>query len=71
MAVFSSFHFSDSCARSRRAPLTSISRVTPHRTTDLAEVAARVGKAAKNTALLLWATLALGFSLLVLVDFLL
>jgi hypothetical protein len=71
MAAFSNFHFSDSCARSRGVPLTSISRVTPHRTTDLAEVAARVGKAAKDAALLLWAALALGFSLLVFVDFLL
>jgi hypothetical protein len=71
MAAFSNFHFSDSCARSRRAPLTSTLRITPQRTTDLAEVAVRVGKAAKDAALLLWAALALGFSLLVLVDFLL
>jgi hypothetical protein len=71
MAALSNFHFSDPCAQSRRAPLTSITRVTPHRTTDLAGVAACVGKIAKDAALLLWAALAMGFSLLVLVDFLL
>jgi hypothetical protein len=69
MAAFSNFHFSGSCARSGRAPLASSPRATPHRTTDLAEIAARVGKAASNAALLLWAAIAVSFSLLVMVGF--
>jgi hypothetical protein len=69
MAAFSNFHLSGSSARSARAPLASTSRVTPHRTTDLAEIAARVGKAVSDAALLLWAALAVSFSLLVMVGF--
>jgi hypothetical protein len=69
MAAFSSFHFVESCAPSRRAPLTSTPRVYPHRTTDLAEIAARARAAACNAVLLLWTALALAFSLLVMVGF--
>ena len=71
MAAFSNFHFSDSCARSRGVPLTSISRVTPHRTTDLAEIAARAWAAVGKAVLLIWTALALSFALLVMVGFLL
>jgi hypothetical protein len=69
MAAFSSFHFFESGAPSRRAPVTSIPRVTARRTTDLAETAARVGAAAGKAVLLLWTVLALSFSLLVAVGF--
>ena len=69
MAAFSSFHFSDSGARSQRAPMTSTRCVRSHRTTDLAEIAARIGGAAGKAVLLLWTALALSFSLLVLVGF--
>ena len=69
MAVFSSFHFSESRAPSRRAPVTSIRRVAPQRTTDFAEIAARVRAAAGGAALLLWTALATGFSLLVIAGF--
>ena len=41
MAAFSSFHFSESGARSRRAPMTSTRCVTSQRATHLAEIAAR------------------------------
>jgi hypothetical protein len=69
MAAFSSFHFSDSDARSQRAPVTCNPCATPHRHTDLEEIATRVRTAAKDVALLLWAMLALGFSLLVMAGF--
>ena len=69
MAAFSSFHFSESGAPSRRAPVTSIPCVTSQRTTDLAEIAARVREATVNAVLLLWTAVALSFSLLVLVGF--
>jgi hypothetical protein len=69
MAAFSSFHFIESGAPSRRAPVTSTPRVTPHRTTDLAQIAARVRAAAGKAVLLLWTALALGFSLLVMAGF--
>jgi hypothetical protein len=69
MAAFSSFHFSDPGARPQRAPATCIPCATPHRHTDLEEIATRLRTAAKNVALLLWAMLALGFSLLVMADF--
>lgn len=69
MAAFSSFHFVESGAPSRCAPVTSRLPVTPHRTTDLAEIAARARAAAGKAALLLWTALALGFSLLLMVGF--
>jgi hypothetical protein len=69
MAVFSSFHFSESGAPSLRAPVTSTSHVTSHRTTGLAEIAARVGAAAGGAVLLLWTALAIGFWLLVMAGF--
>ena len=69
MAAFSGFHFSDSGARSQRAPMTSTRCVRSRRTTDLAEIAARVRGAAGKAVLLLWTALALSFSLLVLVGF--
>ena len=69
MAVFSSFHFSESGAPSQRAPVTSTPCVAPHRTTAFAKIAARVRAAAGGAALLLWTALATGFSLLVMADF--
>lgn len=69
MAAFSSFHFSDFGTRSRRAPVTCAPCATPHRHTDLEEIATRVRTAAKDVALLLWAMLALGFSLLIMAGF--
>jgi hypothetical protein len=69
MAAFSSFHFSDSGARFQRVPVTSAGCARPHQTTDLAEIAARVRAVAGGAVLLLWTTLALGFSLLLAVDF--
>ena len=69
MAAFSSFHFSESGAPSRRAPATFTPCVTSQRTTDLAEIAARVREATVNAVLLLWTAVALSFSLLVLVGF--
>jgi hypothetical protein len=69
MAAFSSFHFSQSGASSRRAPVTSTRCVTPQRVTDLAQIAARIRKSAVNALLLLWTALALSFSLLLLVGF--
>jgi hypothetical protein len=69
MAAFSGFHFSETGAPSRCAPVTSTPRVTPRRRTDLWEITARVGAAAGKAVLLLWTTLALGFSLLVMVAF--
>ena len=69
MAAFSSFHFSDSGARTRRAPMTSTQCVRSRRRTDLAEIAAVVRGAAGKAVLLLWTALALSFSLLVLVGF--
>jgi hypothetical protein len=69
MAVFSSFHFSESGAPSRRAPVTSTPCVTPHRTTDLAKIASRVRAAAGGVLLLLGTALATGFSLLVMAGF--
>jgi hypothetical protein len=69
MAAFSSFHFSESGAPSRRAPVTSTQCVTSQRTTDLPEIAARVRAAAGKAVLLLWTALALSFSLLVVVGF--
>jgi hypothetical protein len=69
MAAISRFHFSDSVARSQRAPMTSTRCVRSPRTIDLAELAARVGGAAGKAVLLLWTALALSFSLLVMVGF--
>jgi hypothetical protein len=69
MAAFSSFHFIESGAPSRRAPVTSTPCVTTLRTTGPAEIAARVRAAAGKAVLLLWTVLALGFSLLVMVGF--
>ena len=69
MAAFSSFHFFESGAPFRRAPVTSTPRVAPRRTTDLAEIATRVRAAAGKAVLLLWTALALGFSLLVMIGF--
>jgi len=69
MAVFSSFHFSESGAPSRRAPVTSTPRGTAHRTTDFAEIAARARAAAGGALLLLGTALATGFSLLVIAGF--
>ena len=69
MAAFSSFHFSESGARSRCAPVTSTRCVTSQRATHLAEIAARVREATVNAVLLLWTAVALSFSLLVLVGF--
>ena len=69
MAAFSSFHFSDSGARSQRAPMTSTRCVRSRRTTDLAEIATRVGGAAGKAVLLLGTALALGLSTLVVVGF--
>ena len=69
MAVFSSFHFSESGALSRRAPVNSPPCVTPHRPTDLAKIAARVRAAAGGALLLLGTALATGFSLLVIAGF--
>ena len=71
MAAFSSFHFFESGAPSRRAPVTSTPRLTAHRTTDLAQIAARVRAAAGGALLLLGTALALGLSTLVVVGFLL
>jgi hypothetical protein len=69
MAAFSSFHFIESGAPSRRAPVTSTPRVTAHRTTGLAQIAARVRAAAGGALLLVGTALALGFSTLVMVGF--
>jgi hypothetical protein len=69
MAAFSSFHFFESGALSQRAPVTSTPRVTAHRATDLAQIAARVRAAAAGALLLLGTALAVGFSLLVTVGF--
>ena len=69
MAAFSSFHFSESGAPSRRAPATSTRRVPPHRTTDLAEIAARARAAVGKAVLLVWTALATGFLLLIMVGF--
>jgi hypothetical protein len=69
MAVFSSFHFSESGAPSQRAPVTSTSCVTSHRTTDLAKIATRVRAAAGGAVLLLGTALATGFSLLIMAGF--
>jgi hypothetical protein len=69
MAAFSSFHFSESGAPSRCAPMTSTPRVTPYRTTDLAEIAARAWAAVGKAVLLLWTALAIGFSLLIMAGF--
>jgi hypothetical protein len=69
MAVFSSFHFSESGALSRRAPVTSTPCVTPHRTTDLAKIAARARAAAGGAVLLLGTALATSFALLVVAGF--
>lgn len=69
MAAFSGFHFSDSGAPSRCAPMTSTPRVTPYRTTDLAEIAARARAAVGEAVLLVWTALALSFALLVMVGF--
>jgi len=71
MAAFSSFHFVESGAPSRRAPATSTRRVPSHRTTDLAEIAARAWAAVGKAVLLIWTALALSFALLVMVGFLL
>jgi hypothetical protein len=69
MAAFSSFHFVESGAPSRRAPRTSTRRVPLHRTTDLAESAARAWAAVGKAVLLLWTALATGFSLLIMAGF--
>jgi hypothetical protein len=69
MAAFSSFHFFKSGAQSRRAPLTSSPRGTVHRTTGLAQFAARVRGAVGGALLLLGTVLTLGFSTLVAVSF--
>jgi hypothetical protein len=69
MAAFSSFHFFESGALSQRAPVTSTPRVTPHRTTNLAQIAARVRAAAGGAFLLLGTALGLGLSTLVVVGF--
>jgi hypothetical protein len=69
MAAFSSFHFSESGARSQRAPVTSTPRVTARRTTDLAQITARVRAAAGGALLLLGTAAGLGFSTLVVVGF--
>ena len=69
MAAFSSFHFSESGAPSRRAPATFTPCVTSQRTTNLAEIAARVREAASGAVLLLGTALATGFSLLVMAGF--
>jgi hypothetical protein len=69
MAAFSSFHFFESGAPSRRAPVTSTPRATAHRTTGLPQIAARVRAAAGAAFLLLGTALALGFSTLVVVGF--
>ena len=69
MAAFSSFRFFESGAPCRRAPETFTPRVTAHRATDLAEIAARVRATACGAVLLLWAMLTLGFSLLLMAGF--
>jgi hypothetical protein len=65
MAALSRFHFIESGAPSRCAPLTSTRRV--NRRTDLAEIAARAAIAVGKAVLVLWTALALGFWLLVIV----
>ena len=67
MAAFSSFHFFESGAPSRRAPVTSTPREAARRTTDLTEIAAHVRAAAVAAVLLFWTACALGFWLLVVV----
>ena len=69
MAAFSSFHFFESGAQFQRAPVTSTPRVTAHRATDLAQIAARVRAAAGGAVLLLGTALGLGFSTLVMAGF--
>jgi hypothetical protein len=69
MAAFSSFHFVESGAPSRCAPVTSSPRAAAHRTTDIAEIAARASAAVGKAVLLLWTALAIGFSLLIMAGF--
>ena len=66
MAAFSSSRFFESGAPVRRVPTASIAR-TPHRMTDVAEVAARVRAAVAEAALFLWTALVVGFLLLVVI----
>jgi hypothetical protein len=49
--------------------MTSTPRVSPYRTTDLAEIAARARAAVGKAVLLVWTALALSFALLVMVGF--
>jgi hypothetical protein len=69
MVAFSSFHFFESGALPRRAPVTFNTRATPHLMTDVVEIAARVRAAVAEAALFLWTVVVLGFLLLVMVGF--
>ena len=65
MAAFSRFHFIESGAPSRCAPLTSARRV--NRRTNLAQIAVDAAVAVGKAVLLVWTALALCFWLLVIV----
>jgi len=65
MAAFSRFHFIESGAPSRRAPLTSARRV--NRRTNLSQIAVDAAVAVGKAVLLVWTALALCFWLLVIV----
>jgi hypothetical protein len=67
MAAFSTSRFFESRAPVKRAPTTSIARGTPHRMTEVGEIAARVRAAVAEAALFLWTALVVGFLLLVVV----
>jgi hypothetical protein len=67
MAAFSSSRFFESGAPVKGAPATSIARRTPHRMTEVVEIAARVRAAVVETAMFLWTALAVGFLMLVVV----
>jgi hypothetical protein len=66
MAAFSSSRFFESAAPVRRVPTPSIAR-TPHRKTDVVEIAARVRAAVAEAALFSWTVLVVGFLLLVMI----
>jgi hypothetical protein len=67
MAAFSSSRFFESAAPVKRAPATSIAPRTPHRMTEVVEIAARARAAVVETAMFLWTALAVGFLALVVV----
>jgi hypothetical protein len=69
MAAISSSRFFESGAPVKRAPATSIARATPHRKTEIVEIASRVRAAVVETALFLWTALVVGFLMLIVVGF--